>query len=106
MLGKNGCAVVPRRSSLWKRALTHFVRIIPRRAEDQLPELRVLLHERRHEGVKEAKNVVADQHLTVAVRSCPDANRGYLQSGSYGFGNRIWNRLQHDGKCSRIFKCE
>src|SRR6266571_7567785 len=106
MLGKNGCAVVPRRGSLWKRALTHFVRIIPRRAEDQLPELRVLLHERRHEGVKEAKNVVADQHLTVAIRSSADANRGNLQSGSYGFGNRIWNRLQHDGKCSGIFKCE
>src|SRR5206468_10967176 len=84
----------------------HFVRIIPRRAEDQLPELRVLLHERRHEGLKEAKNVVADQHLTVAVRSCPDANRGNLQSGSYRFDNRIWNRLQHDCKCSGIFKCE
>src|SRR5216117_1775976 len=106
MLGKNGRAVVPRRGSLWKRALTHFVRIIPRRAEDQLPELRVLLHEWRHEPVEESKNVVADKHLAVAMRSRPDADGGNLQARSYLPGYRIGNCFEHNRECSGVFECE
>jgi type IV secretory pathway VirB4 component len=96
--------VAPRRRGLWKHTLAHVVRKILRSTEDQFPELCVLFHERRHERIEESENIVTDQHLTVAVRPRPDTNRGNLQPGSHSVGNRIWNRLEYDRKCSRVFE--
>ena len=45
----------------------------------------------------------------VAVRHWDNAGGGipnFDLDVRTGFGNRIWNRLQHDCKCSGIFKCE
>ena len=44
-------------------------------ATDRVAELRVLVHERRHEAVEQAEHVVADEDLAVAVGSGADADR-------------------------------
>ena len=84
-----------RRGRLWKYALTHVVRKISSSIEDHFPELCVLFHEGRDKLVKESENVVADQHLAVAMRSRADANRGNFQPGSQLCGNRIRNRFEN-----------
>src|SRR6266446_4988256 len=66
---------------LWKYTLAHVVRVILCGTQDHIPELRVLLYKRRHKPIKKSENVVADQHLTVAVWSGPDADGRDFQPG-------------------------
>src|SRR4051794_30813823 len=103
--GKNRSAVTPRRR-LRIHTLAHVGRILLRGAEDRFAESRVLFHERWHEGIKESEHVITDQHLTVAVRSRPDADRGNLQPTRYRLGDGIRNRLEYDRKGSGVFECE
>ena len=74
--------------------------------QDLSPKLCILLRERRHEGIKESENVVADQHLAVAMRSRPYADCGNAQPGSHSLGNRIRNRLKDYGERSGVFERE
>src|SRR5262245_26842373 len=98
----NGSASSRRR--LWKYPLPYLVRVILRGSTHQFSKLGILLHERRHEPVKETENIVTDQHLAVAVRSSPDADRGNLQPASHGFGNGIRNRFKNQRKSSGLLK--
>src|SRR5262249_14587934 len=102
---KNRSAVTPRRR-LWIRTLAHVARILLRGAEDRFAKLRVLFHERRHECIKESEHVVTDQHLTVAVRSCPNTDRGNPQPGSDRLGDGIRNRFEYDRKGPGVFECK
>src|SRR5258706_10916675 len=86
---KNRSMVKPGHSRLWKYALAHVVRVIPGSTHDFFSEVRVLFYERRHEGVEESENVIADQDLAVAVRSRPNADRRNLQPRSHHFGDSI-----------------
>jgi uncharacterized membrane protein YbaN (DUF454 family) len=101
--GKNRSTVRPRRP-LRKRTSAHVVGILLRGTKDRCAELRVLFHKRRHERIKEAEHVITNQHLTVAVRSRPDADRGNLQPGCDCPGDGIWNRFEYDCKGSGVFK--
>jgi hypothetical protein len=79
---------------LWKYTLAHIVRVIFCGTQDHFPELRVLFYKRRHEPIKEAENVVANQHLAVAVRAgfrCTAQSFGFSAGATYGlaaFGGR------------------
>jgi len=66
-------------SRFWELTIAHVVRVILRSAHDHLAELRVLFGKGRRESVEESENVVADQHLAIAVQSGTDAYGRNLQ---------------------------
>jgi len=99
-------AVTPDGFRVGKDSATHLVRKVPRGTQDHVSELSVLFDERRHKRVEEPEGVIADQHLTITIRSRADADRRNTQPGSYGLGDGIWNRLEYDRKCSRVLEGE
>src|SRR5712691_4149413 len=95
-------AVPPDGFRVGKDSATHLVRIVFCGTHDHISELSVLFDERRHKRVEQPEGVIADQHLTITIRSRADADRRNTQPGSYGLGDGIWNRLEYDRKCSRV----
>src|SRR4051812_36978959 len=72
-----------------KSTIAHIDRIFPYGAVDRFTNLRVLLHERRRRLVVDSQHVVADQDLTVAMRSGTNADRWNGQSLGHFSGHII-----------------
>ena len=89
----NGSGRSPRCRRFWKHSTPHFVRKGFRGTHDDL-KMSVLFHEQRNEFIKQAKNIIADQHLAVALRTGSDADGGNLQPGSHFFGDQIRNGVE------------
>src|SRR6266568_3640578 len=66
--------------------------------QDLLPDLGILFRERRHERIKQSKNVIADEDLAIAMRACADADGWNFQAGSYRLRDGLGNRLEHQCK--------
>src|SRR5207253_6434480 len=97
-------AIPPRGRRLRIHTFAHVVGIVPGSIKDQFPELCILPHEFRYESVEQSKQVVADQHLAVAVRPRTDTDRGNLQPTRHGLRHDIRDRLDDDGKRSGVFE--
>ncbi len=72
--------------------------------QDLLPDLGVLFRERRHERIKQSKNVIADEDLAIAMRSRSDADRGNPQPGSHDLRDRIGNTLNYQREDAGVFQ--
>jgi len=66
----------PHYRRFWKHSPAHFVRKGFRGTHDDFSRLCILFDEWRHEFIKESENIVADQHLAVALETGSDAVGG------------------------------
>src|SRR4030095_827922 len=84
-------------------ARTYILDVGARRGKDLISELRVPLGEwRRRIGPSERS--VANEDLTIRVRTSPDSNRRNLQAGGHPSCKVDWNGFEHDGKHAGLFQ--
>ena len=76
----------------------HVVDVLAGCADHLVPEVGVLLDERRHEFLEQTQRVITYQHLAVAVRPRADPDGRNRQRFRDGAGDVGWNRFQYDGK--------
>ena len=89
----NGSGRSPRCRRFWKHSTPHFVRKGFRGTHDDL-KMSVLFHEQPHEFIKEARNIIANQHLAVALRTGSDADGWESSAGKSLLGDQIRNGVE------------
>src|ERR1051325_2416891 len=89
-------------STVWA-ARTDLLYVCPRRRQNLVRQIRVLLCEWRSR-IGKSERVVADEDLSIALRSGADSNCGNLHIGRDPARKIRRNRLEHDGEYSRLFE--
>src|SRR6267143_2691142 len=85
-------------------ATAHVLVELARGGFDRLTEFGVLADELRDVVRIEAKNILDDEHLPIAMRSGADADRGNGQRLRHTLAEGAGNRLKHHRKGARVFQ--
>ncbi len=75
-------------------------RVGPRGVAEGLAEVRVLLDEAGRAAAAQARHVLPDEHLGVAVRACADADRGDRERLGHPLRDRGGDHLHDDGEAA------
>src|SRR5574337_170466 len=85
-------------------ALDHVLSVAAYRIANDPGKIGVPLCKPRGEAIKESKQIVQHQDLTVAVRPGADPDGGYRQSAGDDLSERTGNRLKYNGEGPCLLK--